>query len=311
MHNGDVFVVDDNPNNLALLAGLLRAADYKVRAANDGRRALQMIRTLRPEIVMLDVSMPGMDGYEVCRELKKDESLRDIPVIFISAHDDVLDKVTAFKAGGVDYVTKPFQAEEVLARVETQLGLARLRRELEEKNRKLERANHLLRSLSFLDALTGIANRRYFDTMLDREWSRAVRAGSTISVVIADIDHFKLLNDGYGHPRGDECLKRVATAIVEASHRPADCVARYGGEEFAMILPETDAAGAGHTAERVRSSVESLGLEHQSSPFGIVTVSLGAATCVPADGRTAPDLIAAADQALYRAKTGGRNRVVS
>jgi len=309
MDKGDVFVVDDNPNNLALLAGILRAAGYKVRAANDGRRALQMVRALEPEIIMLDISMPGMDGFEVCRQIKEDEGLRDIPVIFISALDDVLDKVTAFKVGGVDYVTKPFQAEEVIARVETQLGLARLRRELEEKNRKLERANQILRSLSFLDPLTGIANRRYFDTVLEREWLRAARAGTPISVVMADIDFFKRLNDTYGHPRGDECLKRVASAIAESGHRPGDCAARYGGEEFGMVLPDTDAEGAAHTAERVRAAVESMKLEHAASPLGIVTVSLGAAAVVPAEGTTAADLVAAADRALYTAKESGRNRV--
>jgi diguanylate cyclase (GGDEF)-like protein len=259
---------------------------------------------------MLDITMPEMDGFEVCRHLKEDETLRAVPVIFISALDDVLDKVTAFKVGGVDYVTKPFQAEEVLARVETQLRLARLRAELEARNRELERANQLLRSLSYLDPLTEIANRRYFDTILEQEWSRAARDGSELSLILVDVDHFKRLNDTYGHQRGDECLKLVASAIAGASQRAADCAARYGGEEFVVILPGTNAAGAAHTAERVRAAVEGLGFAHEASSFGVVTASIGVATLAPRMGTAIGDLVAAADRALYRAKEGGRNRVV-
>jgi diguanylate cyclase (GGDEF)-like protein len=310
MPTGDVFVIDDNPNNLALLTGILRQAGYRVRAANDGRRALSMVKALKPELIMLDITMPELDGFEVCSRLKADEELSDVPVIFISALDDVLDKVTAFRVGGVDYVTKPFQAEEVLARVETQLGLARLRDELERKNRELERMNHILQSLSFLDPLTGVANRRSFDTVLGQEWSRAGRDDTVVSLIFADIDHFKLFNDTYGHQQGDTCLGLVATAIAGACQRAGDCAARYGGEEFAVILPGTDAAGAQHIAECARARVEELGIAHKASPIGVVTVSIGTATLVPCDGVTGADLVAAADRALYRAKNEGRNRVL-
>ncbi|MBX7222364.1 MAG: PleD family two-component system response regulator [Blastocatellia bacterium] len=312
---GEILIVDDNPINLDLLSSMLREHSYRVRAAINGRRALMAVRSSLPDLVMLDITMPEMDGYEVCRQLKSDELTRDIPVIFISALDEVLDKVKAFEVGGADYVTKPFQFGEVLVRIENQLKISRLQREMERKNQELqqsymqlERANRMLRSLSYLDALTGIANRRHFDETLDQEWRRACRTGAPVTLVMIDIDHFKAYNDNYGHQGGDECLRQVATTLSNTLKRAGDLAARYGGEEFAIILPGTDAEGAAQLAEEFRGKVEALQLEHAKSALRYVTISIGVATALPQESLSTDDLIAAADKALYASKHGGRNR---
>jgi diguanylate cyclase (GGDEF)-like protein len=321
--SGRLLIVDDDESNLLLLLGILRDAGHRVRVAKNGRRALASIAAHPPELVMLDIRMPDLNGFEVCRRLKQSPDTRGLPVIFISALDDVLEKVRAFDEGGVDYVTKPFQAEEVLARVENQLGLARLRFELEEKNRDLEalsrnleqannqlaRANRVLESLSYVDGLTGIPNRRQFREVLDREWRRCGRAGLPLSLVMIDVDEFKRFNDTYGHPAGDACLTRVAAAIVTGLRRGGDFAARYGGEEFAAILPETDRAGAAALAAELRRGVEGLAIPNERASAGVVTVSLGVAAATPDETSAVDALVAAADGALYRAKRRGRNRV--
>ncbi|MBI4747579.1 MAG: PleD family two-component system response regulator [Acidobacteria bacterium] len=314
--NGEILIVDDNPINLDLLSGLLREHNYRVRAAINGRRALTAIRSCLPDLVMLDITMPEMDGYEVCRQIKADELTRDIPVIFISALDEVIDKVRAFEIGGVDYVTKPFQFGEVLVRIENQLKISRLQKEMERKNlelqqsyMQLERANRMLKALSYLDALTGIANRRHFDEALDQEWRRATRTNAPLSLVMIDIDFFKAFNDFYGHQGGDECLKQVAQVLSNTLKRAGDLAARYGGEEFAVVLPGTEAEGAAILADELRAKVESLSLEHHRAPSQIVTISLGVATAIPKEGISPESLIAIADRALYRSKKDGRNRV--
>jgi diguanylate cyclase (GGDEF)-like protein len=314
-NNEDILIVDDNPTNLDLLSGMLTQRQFRVRVATGGRRALMAARTCAPDLIMLDINMPDMDGYEVCRQLKADDETKDIPVIFISALDEAMDKVRAFESGGADYVTKPFQFEEVLARIEHQLKIFRLRRELmdknselEQSNRQLERANRLLMSLSYLDALTGIPNRRQFDEVLEQEWRRAHREGWSLSLVMLDIDLFKQLNDTYGHQTGDECLRRVAAAVSASLHRAGDVAARFGGEEFAIVLPVTDVDGARALAEEIRLKIHGLRIPHETSPNRAVTVSLGVASVVPHDGLAPEWLVAAADRALYRAKHDGRNR---
>jgi diguanylate cyclase (GGDEF)-like protein len=314
---GDILIVDDNPINLDLLSGMLLDRGYRVRVATNGRRALSAARSAVPDLVMLDINMPEMDGYEVCTQIKEDGGTRDVPVIFISALDNALDKVRAFQTGGADYVTKPFQFEEVLARIEIQLKISRLQREMERKNAELEqsnllleRANRMLRALSYLDALTGIANRRHFEESLEQEWRRGTRTRLPLSLLMVDIDRFKALNDACGHQHGDDCLRRVANALGDALKRAGDLAARYGGEEFAVVLPGTDRDGALAIAEDVRARVEALAMAHEQSPAGVVTVSVGAATVTPAEGRSPSDLVDAADRALYAAKRDGRNCVV-
>lgn len=182
--------------------------------------------------------------------------------------------------------------------------------ELESARGQLEQANHSLHILSYLDGLTGVANRRHFDEYLEQEWRRAVRKGSTVALILLDIDHFKRLNDSAGHQFGDECLRRVADTLIVSVRRAGDLAARYGGEEFALILPDAQLDWALGFAEDIRERVEALAIPHPESPLGVLTVSLGVAAELPLDPEAATTLIAKADRALYRAKQEGRNRVV-
>lgn len=308
---GDVLVVDDNRVNVGLLTGILQKRHYAVRNATEGQQALDLMRAAPPEIVLLDIRLPGMDGYEICRQIKADPRTRDIPVIFVSALDDGLDKARAFEVGGVDYVAKPFSAAEVVARVENQLKLSRLQRQMTQKNTELERANRMLQSLSYLDALTGIPNRRHFDELLDQEWRRALRDESSMCVILIDVDLFKAFNDNYGHQSGDDCLKHVAVEVSGVLRRGGDLAARYGGEEFGVVLPGTEAAGGVLVAEDIRRRVEGLKIAHKGSPHHVVTISLGMKAVRPGPQDTPETLLAAADRALYRAKELGRNRLVT
>lgn len=310
MSAGDVLVVDDNRVNVGLLTGILQKRNYAVRNATDGLQALAVMRAAAPEIVLLDIRLPGMDGYEICRQMKADPRTKDIPVIFVSALDDGLDKARAFEVGGIDYVAKPFSAAEVVARVENQLKISRLQRHLGQKNAELERANRLLQSLSYVDALTGVPNRRHFDELLDQEWRRALRDESSLCVVLIDVDLFKAFNDNYGHQSGDDCLKHVAVEVSGVLRRGGDLAARYGGEEFGVVLPGTEAPGALIVAEDIRQRVESLKIAHKGSPFQVVTISLGIKAMRPGPKDTPEAILVAADKALYKAKEQGRNRVV-
>jgi len=278
-----------------------------------------------PEGVLLNINMPELDGYEVCRCLKQDPNLQDIPVIFISTLDDVKDKVRAFEVGGVDYITKPFRFEEVLARVETHITLCRLRKQLVAQNEALQKeigdrqrmeqelhaANQELLRLSRLDGLTQIANRLYLDEYVAQEWSRARRDRCPLGVLMCDIDRFKQYNDTYGHLQGDECLRLVAKALTASVRRPADLVARYGGEEFAVILPNTNLEGLQTVTAQIQERVQRLAIPHATSDIHPqVTVSLGGAWMLPQTGDRLDALLEAADRALYAAKNQGRNCVV-
>jgi diguanylate cyclase (GGDEF)-like protein len=310
MSAGDVLVVDDNRVNVGLLTGILQKRNYAVRNATDGPQALAVMRAAPPEIVLLDIRLPGMDGYEICRQMKADPRTKDIPVIFVSALDDGLDKARAFEVGGIDYVAKPFSAAEVVARVENQLKISRLQRRLGEKNAELERVNRLLQSLSYVDALTGIANRRHFDEVFDGEWRRAFRDESSLCVILVDVDLFKAFNDSYGHQSGDECLKHVAVEVSGVVRRGGDLAARYGGEEFGAVLAGTERTGGLIVAEDMRMRVEGLKIAHKGSPFRVVTISLGVKAMRPGPKDTPEAMLVAADRALYKAKEQGRNRVV-
>jgi diguanylate cyclase (GGDEF)-like protein len=319
----DILIVDDTPANLDLLSSMLSEKGYRFRVATNGQRAIAAARSAQPDLVMLDITMPDMDGYEVCRRLKADPATAGVPVIFISALGEALDKVRAFEAGGADYVSKPLQFEEVLARIENQLRISRLQRRLETRNdelaasnallveisRQLEAANRELERLSTTDPLTGIANRRRFHEVLDREWRRCQRDGAPISLVMIDVDCFKQYNDTYGHQKGDECLAAVAVSVRDALHRAGDFVARYGGEELVVVLPNVDAAAALAVGEQLCESVRRLAIPHErSSAAAVVTISAGVATALPDHAKTEGLLISTADEALYHAKRTGRNR---
>lgn len=442
-NKGNILLVDDIPDNLQLLSDLLLKLGYTVRSVTSGRMALKTVQVKRPDVIILDIKMPEMDGYQVCKALKKDESLRTIPVIFISALDDVFDKVTAFNLGGVDYLTKPFQIEEVVARLENQLTIQRQQRLLEQEIAKrkeaeevlyqsrallssilnssldgiaamqavrdprtgdiedfrclvvnpviarafdskredmigklalkkflsrfepelftrfveivetgepfkrdfyspsgesswyhfvavklgdgfaitirditarkqvemaLQDANHKLELLANLDGLTQVANRRCFNERLQREWSRLAREQQPLSLILFDVDKFKSYNDYYGHLAGDDCLIKIAQAVQQQVHRPADLVARYGGEEFVILLPNTDLAGGINVAAKIQQIIHNLAIPHEHSNVkDIVTVSLGIASLIPTLEVPPDTLVAHADQALYQAKEYGRD----
>ncbi|TVR01916.1 MAG: diguanylate cyclase [Desulfovibrionales bacterium] len=291
-----VLIVDDVPVNIQVLAEALRV-DYRVRIAASGAKALAIAASDDPpDIILLDVMMPEMDGYEVCRLLKNDPVTKEIPVIFITAKTDSEDEARGLNLGAVDYIAKPFSIPVVKARVRTHVDL-KVRTEL-------------LEQLAMLDGLTGIANRRSFEQSLEQEWKRASRNALPISVVMIDIDYFKPYNDHYGHGAGDVCLQQVAAALRSEIHRPMDVVTRFGGEEFAALLPETDADGALVIARAFCRAVANLNLPHgYSLTADHVTVSVGHATTIALPDKSSRELVNAADKALYEAKNSGRNRI--
>lgn len=290
-----ILIVDDEPANIDLLAAVLEE-DGEILFATSGKAALAIAESERPDIVLLDVVMPDLDGYEVCRRLKNNPATAQIPVVFITALDQETDEEAGLAAGAVDYVAKPISAPITRARVRTHMELKRYRDHLAE--------------LAYLDGLTGVANRRRFDEYAKLEWRRARRQGRPVSVLMIDVDEFKHFNDLYGHQAGDACLRQVAEILAGLVNRPADLLARYGGEEFVCILPETSAEGAGMLAERMRAAVQQHKLAHDgASAADCVTVSIGVATAVVDASSTLEQALALADTHLYRAKSTGRNRV--
>jgi len=293
-----ILVVDDVVENVDVLFHLLKT-DYTLAAARSGAKALHMVKKRLPDLILLDIIMPEMDGYEVCRRLKADNATRDIPVIFISSLSEAIDEARAFNLGAVDYITKPFQPIVVKARVRTHLNL--------------KQKSDMLAEMVCLDGLTNIYNRRRFDKTLLQEWKRMARNKKNLAMIMIDIDHFKLYNDHYGHIEGDECLKKVACVLQDALNRPGDFLARYGGEEFVVLLPETNMKGACHIAENMRQAILGLKIAHaQSASAPYVSISLGVAVYQPSstkDSSSPVDLIAAADSMLYEAKNRGRNQV--
>ena len=269
------------------------------------------------DLILMDITMPDIDGIAAMRHIQAVPALRDIPVIMVTGRVDPEQLKAAFDAGAIDYITKPVHEVELLARVRSALKLkyeidqrkAR-EHELVQALKQLETANQLLQHVSATDSLTGVANRRQFDGVLDVEWARASRNRTWVSLILLDIDYFKLYNDTYGHQAGDACLKTVASLLIGSIHRPEDVVARYGGEEFAIVLPGTEFAGGSTVAERIRARVESVEITHARSAVSkYVTVSVGVTATIPRGGATPATLIAAADKALYQAKHEGRNRV--
>jgi diguanylate cyclase (GGDEF)-like protein len=293
--NGRLLIVDDAMENIQILNHVL-GEEHEVLFALNGEKALELAHQHRPDLILLDAVMPGMDGYEVCAAMRASPDVQDIPIIFVTALTTPEDETRALEAGAVDFITKPFNVAVVRARVRTHLTL--------------KRQSDAMRELMLTDALTGVANRRSFNDALDNEWRRCARAHAPLSVIMIDIDHFKLYNDAYGHQAGDICLRQVANAMVRCAGRTPDLLARYGGEEFVILLPQASEEGAETVAQRILSAVRELAIPHRmSSAANIVTVSLGVATIVPSEGNCDADtLVRAADSALYQAKKDGRNR---
>lgn len=340
-----ILIVDDDPDIRKLLALRLRSEGYDVIRATSAESAFEQLGLCKcagsepgrpqagpqegpkgggehPEkiqavdLVMMDILLPDLSGIEACRRIKESQITRDIPVIMITASSDLKHLEEAFEVGAMDYLAKPFKKVELLARIRSALRLKaeidqRKKHELElmETARRLQAANVQLEKLSFVDSLTELYNRRYFDEALQKEFNRAMRSGCPLSLVMIDIDAFKPYNDVLGHQAGDECLKAIAREFKKVINRSHDLVARYGGEEFAAILPDTSAKGAFSLAESLRHHVMALSIAHPTGQvLDIVTISLGVACMIPPRHSTPAELVAAADKALYRSKSCGRNR---
>ena len=409
-----ILIVDDAPDNLGVLRAMMLRQGYQTFVATSGDRALDIAQRVKPDLILLDVVMPGIDGLETCRRLKALPATAHIPVIFMSARGDTEDVVAGFDTGAADYIAKPLRLEEVCARVRAQLRLRsssdtqteqahRLRmivnsmdqgllivercgrvqyanpacdrylgyapdelvgrllkdlldckesggyerldamsygtREVQIRHRDgglramdltmtpmhaadglfvallhdithHKRSEDALQRAAMLDPLTQIANRRHFDAFLHREWQRAIRNAQPLSLVVLDVDHFKLYNDTLGHAAGDTCLQKVAETLQLHAARPTDLAARYGGEEFVLLFAETPAENAVRLAEMIRAAVEALEVPNpRSTTSPWLTVSVGVATIVPTQLDAIDNLFVCADRAMYAAKAGGRNRV--
>jgi two-component system cell cycle response regulator len=418
-----ILIVDDAPENLAVLRKLMVEQGYQTFVATSGERALKIARRVHPDLILLDVMMPGMDGLETCRQLKSHAGTQRIPVIFMSTKTETEDVVAGFDIGAVDYISKPLRMAEVCARVRTQLQIRSNSETQEEQAERLrtivnnmaeglliieadgriqftnpacdkylgyqdnelagraisdllnplvaqeyleyfdryaaapemahshgtreviirhrngssvcmdltltpmylrqplfigllhdithhKQSEDALQRAAMVDPLTQIANRRHFDSFLEKEWQRSMRSGQPLSLVVLDVDHFKLYNDTLGHPAGDSCLQQVAAAIAAHALRPTDLAARYGGEEFVVLFAETGAETAATMAEAIRAHIEALRIPHpRSTTSAWLTVSIGVATIHPHQLDNTESLFVAADRAMYVAKEGGRNQV--
>ncbi len=409
-----ILIVDDAPDNLGALRSMMLRQGYQTFVATSGDRALDIAQRVKPDLILLDIVMPGIDGLETCRRLKAHPATTRIPVIFMSARGETEDIVAGFDTGAADYIPKPLRLEEVCARVRAQLRLRsgsdtqseqtdRLRmivnsmdqgllivegcgrvqyanpacdrylgyapeelvgqslkdlldchepgccegldamtygtREVKIRHRDgalramdltmtpmhaadglfvvllhdithHKQSEDALQRAALLDPLTKIANRRHFDAFLDKEWHRAIRNAQPLSLVVLDVDHFKLYNDTLGHAAGDVCLQKVAQTLQDHAARPTDLAARYGGEEFVLLFAETPAESALRLAEMIRAAVAALEIPNPRSTTSTwLTVSVGVATIVPTQLDAIDNLFVCADRAMYAAKAGGRNRV--
>lgn len=299
-----LLIVDDDTSAIRILSKAIGRLG-KIRFATNGPDALRAAREERPDLVLLDAEMPGMGGFEVCERMKTEMELRDVPVIFITSHTEASMEEAGLALGAVDFIGKPIRPAIVHARAKTHLHL----------KLAMDRLNLLAQT----DGLTGLANRRFLDQNIEREWLRTRRNGQPFSLLLMDIDYFKRYNDRNGHLQGDQCLIAVAHALRACINRPADLVARYGGEEFAVLLPETDHVGACRIAEQLGDGVRHLNIPHLDSPHGKVTVSIGVASFdeespswphTSESNEVAPDiarLLEFSDAALYEAKEAGRD----
>ncbi len=291
-----ILIVDDVPSNLDVMVANLQQENIDLMVAVSGEEGIHLAKEIHPDLILLDIMMPGMDGYETCRRLKNDSDTMDIPIVFLTAKDDELDVERGLSLGAVDYINKPFSMPILKARLRNHLAL--------------KHKSDLLTQLACTDELTRVANRRHFDLTFEREWLRAQRNKTPLSLIMIDVDHFKLFNDHYGHGEGDRCLKHVARTLAAILHRPADLLARYGGEEFVALLPETDTDIARNIAEKLRDSIFQLSIPHkQSTTCDRVTISVGVTTSNPGENISTNTLMLRADKGLYKAKHRGRNQV--
>ena len=291
-----VLVADDEAANVLLVTHALKG-EYEVVTASTGAAVLERAAAGDIDLILLDIVMPGLDGFEICQRLKDSTQTATIPVVFVTGLEHIADEAHGFDVGAVDYITKPIRPSIVKARVRTHV--------------ELKRARDLLEQLASLDPLTGIANRRRFDGALEEEWRRTARAGRWLSVAIVDVDNFKRFNDRYGHQAGDERLRAIAAALTRSARRAGDLVARYGGEEFGLILPEVEPSMMHGVLRGLLASVATASAESAAArSFDLVTVSAGAVSVIPERDTTAEGALTGADRLLYEAKAAGRDHAV-
>lgn len=292
---GKILIVDDQPLNIKILHQLFHE-ECDVYMATSGERAIEVCQKIKPDVILLDIEMPGMTGLQVCEAIKNNPITANTAVIFVTAHFDEEQEAQGFQLGAVDYIHKPINSIITTARVKNQL--------------LLKRQSDILRAIALLDGLTGLANRRQFERSLPESWRHCIRHNKPLSLVMLDVDFFKRYNDTYGHQEGDDCLRSVAQAIHATALRPYDLVARYGGEEFVCILPDTDSEGAVSIAQKMILAVQALAIEHSDSSISsTVTISAGVATILPTLDETWEPVLKEADMQLYQAKESGRNQV--
>ncbi len=290
-----LLLVDDSPLDLATLAAIL--TEYRLFTATDGLQALLVASQEQPDLILLDIGLPGMNGYEICQQLKRQANTQHIPVIFITGLHEEENETQGFEAGAVDYITKPIRPSIVRARIAIQLMIKKQHDQL------LLTAN--------TDILTGIANRRHFETVIQNEWNRALRYQKPLCLIMVDVDYFGHYNDLYGHVAGDDCLKAIAKSLDMTLRRAGDMVARWGGEEFVCLIPEIPEEQAIKLAEKILQGIRDLSITHAGSDVAShVTASLGLAALNISHHTAWRTLLNQADQALYRAKKQGRNRLV-
>jgi diguanylate cyclase (GGDEF)-like protein len=306
-----ILVVDDVRLQRELISQMIESLGHTVLLASDGREAVELTARERPDVILMDIEMPVMNGYQAAREITRAQGDDWVPIIFVSVSERDQDLERAIESGGSDYLVKPVSRAVLGAKIASMRRIDEMRRRQLELSQQLQVAYRELELTSQRDGLTGVANRGSFDVQMQREAGRAKRSRTALSVVLVDVDWFKRYNDQFGHPAGDACLRKVAQALQSACRRPADIVARYGGEEFVLLLPETPVEGARQVAETARAAVLACAIAHASSA-GVehVSISAGVASAAPGDDISPERLIAAADAALYRAKDLGRNRVV-
>lgn len=295
LNRSKILVVDDQPINIQTIYNIL-AVDYEVLAATSGKDAIQVCSENPPDLILLDVLMPGMNGLELCLLLKSEAATKDIPVIFVTSFNQQHEEDECWRSGGIDFITKPVNPMTLKNRVKVHLTL------------KFQK--DMLLQMVYVDGLTSIFNRRYFDTHIDKISDQVKRSNRDTAVLLVDIDYFKLFNDNYGHVSGDETLKTVALTIRDTIRRPADFVSRYGGEEFVVVLPESDLSGALLIAEKIRAAIFAKKIVHEHSSHQFVSVSIGVSTILTSN-KNQRSVTEDADANLYIAKDTGRNKVHS
>lgn len=298
-----ILLVEDSATLRHAMCGYIRAAKHEPIVAKSGEEALQIVDNVQVDMVIMDVEMPGLDGFETTRLIREWLDERWIPIIFVSGRSEDRSLQEGIEAGGDDYLIKPISQVILRAKIRAMERITTMRDQLNALNRDLV-------NISQRDGLTNLYNRRTFDEKADAQWRVTTRTRQPLSVLLVDIDHFKQFNDFYGHQAGDVCIKSVAQALTDSLNRPSDLLARYGGEEFIILLPDTPASGAVHVGENLRKAVEALGISHQrSATSSWVTVSIGISVSNRFSGNSLSNLIRLADQALYQSKDHGRNRV--